>query len=188
MRLAETARAEILREAGFAAEPVGIDNLVAAWRAVIDGYRLGGSLGVARENLVRREAVRLVAVSLQDEVARGYLDLCRAEEGDAQHWQWTRGRGKPGVGLEVITASRNPHGWRVANLARSWPEWEICANIMRSGPPGCPRSYWRVVTRARNRTLTGYWCDEHLPDDERPPPAAGPLDETATRAGQAGGG
>ena len=165
--LAVSDRPRILLAAGFRTEPATIDDLLTAWQAIIDGFRTTREM--PRAPLIRCEAARLIARDLNSTAARMYQELCTVEEQDAQHWQWTTGRGKPGVGQAVITASYNPHGWRVTSLSRIWPEWEICGDIMRSGPPGCPRSEWRVKTRKWNSTYTGYWCERHLPDDERPP-------------------
>lgn len=58
------------------------------------------------------------------------------------------------------------------------PEGEVCNSIFDRAKGGdtsrCPTpSVWRVsVTRGR-RTLTAYWCDEHLPCNDRP--ADGPV-------------
>lgn len=173
--MAVSDRSGILLAAGFSAEPTTIEDLLAAGRAVIDSFRAKREM--PRVPLIRSEAAWLVGRTLNAEAERMYLELCAAEERDARHWRWTAGRGKPGVGLAVITASYNPHGWRVRNLARSWPEYEICGNIVRSGPPGCPRAEWRVETRKWHYISTGYSCERHLPDCERPPSSAEVLGE-----------
>ncbi len=173
-------REGMLHAAGITAASATIAGLLAAADAVASGWRGVSRLGLERPERIALAASFELSEALREEAWSAYSSLAAAEEGDGREWHWATGRGKPGVGQVLHAVTWNPHGWRVTSKSRSWPAYAICNQIFKSGPPGCPKSEWRIVQERDHVILTHYWCEQHMPDDERPPAWAEVLTQDAS--------
>jgi len=79
-------------------------------------------------------------------------------------------RGRPTV---VKTVAHMPGGWPVTGTETRYRTRQSCASIIARTLTGdrseCPDPVvWRVQTTRNGITDARYWCDQHLPDDDRP--------------------
>lgn len=79
-------------------------------------------------------------------------------------------RGRPSI---VKTVAHMPGGWPSSPADPSYRAHKVCASIVVRTLNGdrteCPDVVWRVQTTRRGLMHTGYYCDRHLSDDDRPP-------------------
>lgn len=80
-------------------------------------------------------------------------------------------RGRPS---SIKTVAHMPGGWPVKGNEARYRTHRACRSIVARISAGdrseCPTpTVWRVQSRRRGMVTTAYWCDEHLPDEDRPP-------------------
>lgn len=79
-------------------------------------------------------------------------------------------RGRPSI---VKTVSYMPGGWPIAGNEVRYRTHKVCSSIVARTLAGdrseCPTpTVWRVEVLHRGLIKTAYWCDPHLPEQDRP--------------------
>ena len=74
--------------------------------------------------------------------------------------------------MSHTTVTHNPDGWPLAPNRYGYPGFEMCGatqTLTRQGLPACETPpVWRVQKFSGRYTWTSYFCDEHLPTEQRP--------------------
>lgn len=93
-----------------------------------------------------------------------------------RRWTASYGPARRGRPATVKTVAYMPGGWPMAGNEVRYRTHKVCSSIVARTLAGdrtdCPDpTVWRVQTTRQGLRHTAYWCDQHLPADDRPPAA-----------------
>lgn len=111
---------------------------------------------------------------MTDEPTRDTLTLDPTARPPERRWT-VRYAPAPGRRPTVVkTVAYMPGGWPMKGNEVRYRTHKVCASIVARTAAGdrseCPDpTVWRVEVARRGLSHTAYYCDVHLPDDDRPP-------------------
>ena len=164
---AQQDRDAIYGRAGITVQPATVTEHIGVYRRLHEYHRtlLGRETPV--DGRIYASAVMKVIRHHRETSERLHVEQVATEAADVTTWRWVQpGRGKPGVGREIVVVRRNPHGYRAGPDHDCAPE--VCRNIFRPGQHRCPPPIEYRVERTSSRMIhTHYACAEHLDDRYR---------------------